>query len=382
MIKNAIVVGGGIGGLACATAMARNGVAVTLLEQAPEIAEVGAGLQISPNGLAVLRALGLEDALLRAGAVEAQAVVLADYKRGSEVARLNLRRLKDQRYLFVHRADLISLLIRAARQANVTLQLGTQIEDVIPGDLPEVRCVDGSSARAEVVVCADGIHSVARARVSPGEKAQFTGQVAWRALVPATSAASEARVTMGPGRHLVSYPIRGGAFTNIVAVQERDTWADEGWHHEDDPKNLRAAFADFGGIAAQALADVRDVRLWGLFRHPVAETWMRGNVALLGDAAHPTLPFLAQGANLALEDAWVLARCLNEGTAQTAYQSLRKARVSRVIEAASGNAWKYHLSEGITRRFAHLGLRLGSQLAPGAMIRQFDWIYGHDVTKG
>ncbi|WP_298917975.1 FAD-dependent monooxygenase [uncultured Roseobacter sp.] len=382
MIKNAIVVGGGIGGLACATAMARNGVAVTLLEQAPEIAEVGAGLQISPNGLAVLRALGLEDALLRAGAVEAQAVVLADYKRGSEVARLDLRRLKDQRYLFVHRADLISLLIRAARQANVTLQLGTQIEDVIPGDLPEVRCIDGSSARAEVVVCADGIHSVARARVSPGEKAQFTGQVAWRALVPATGAAPEARVTMGPGRHLVSYPIRGGAFTNIVAVQERDTWADEGWHHEDDPKNLRAAFADFGGIAAQALADVRDVRLWGLFRHPVAETWMRGNVALLGDAAHPTLPFLAQGANLALEDAWVLARCLKEGTAQTAYQSLRKARVSRVIEAASGNAWKYHLSEGITRRFAHLGLRLGSQLAPGAMIRQFDWIYGHDVTKG
>ncbi|MBW4708727.1 FAD-dependent monooxygenase [Roseobacter sp. YSTF-M11] len=381
MIKNAIVVGGGVGGLACATALAREGVAVTVLEQAPEIAEVGAGLQISPNGLAVLRALGLEGGLSRRGAVQAQAVVLADYKRGAQVARLDLTRLHGQRYLFVHRADLIALLAQAARQANVSVELGRKVSAVVPGDVPQVRFDDGTSVRAEVVICADGLHSVGRQAVSPGPRAVFTGQVAWRALVPGADMPPEARVTMAPGRHLVSYPVRDGAFTNLVAVQERDSWADEGWHHKDDPEALRAAFADFGDPAQALLADVKEVSLWGLFRHPVADTWARDNVALVGDAAHPTLPFLAQGANLALEDAWVLSRCLLEDSLQTGYQTLRKPRAARVIEAASGNAWKYHLPNGPVRQLAHLGLALGSKLMPGLMMRQFDWIYGHDVTK-
>jgi salicylate hydroxylase len=189
-----------------------------------------------------------------------------------------------------------------------------------------------------------------------------------------------ATVTMGPGRHIVRYPLRGGKMTNLVAVQERDLWAEEGWHHADDPKNLRAAFADFGGPAGALLEQVDEVNLWGLFRHPVAETWSRDSAVLLGDAAHPTLPFLAQGANLALEDAWVLAQVVKAGQDLRQYQALRKTRASKVVGAASGNAWKYHLRPGPVRWAAHTVLSVGSAIAPGLMMKQFDWIYGHDVT--
>jgi salicylate hydroxylase len=189
---------------------------------------------------------------------------------------------------------------------------------------------------------------------------------------------------MAPGRHLVCYPLRGGQAVNIVAVQERAAWAAEGWHHLDDPDNLRAQFADFGGVAAQLLSQVDAVGFWGLFRHPVAPHWHGGGVAVLGDAAHPTLPFMAQGANLALEDAWVLADSLDRAdnlvTGLAAYQALRRDRAVRVIAAANGNAWKYHLRSGPVRAAAHLALRAGGALAPGRMLRRFDWIYRHDVT--
>lgn len=382
MAKDVQIIGGGIGGLAVATALARHGMAVTLHEQAPQIAEVGAGLQISPNGLAVLRALGLEEALLRGGAVPAQAVVLADYRRPGEVARLDLRLLQDQRYLFVHRADLITLLADAARAAGVVIELGRKVIRVDPGAPPQITFEDGLRVQSGLVVCADGLHSVGRRALTPHARPFFTGQVAWRALVPALDKTPQARVTMGPGRHIVSYPVRGGSLTNLVAVQERAEWADEGWHHADDPAHLRAAFADFDGPAADLLAQVDRVNLWGLFRHEVAACWVRDGVALLGDAAHPTLPFLAQGANLALEDAWVLAQSLHEGTGLAAYERARKPRVARVIDAASGNARKYHLREGPVRVAAHAALRFGSRIAPGMMMRQFDWLYGLDVTKG
>lgn len=381
LAKNAVVIGAGIGGLACAAALARRGVAVTLLEQAPEIREEGAGIQISPNGLAVLRTLGLEAALRRARAVQAQAVVLADYKKGAQVARLDLTRLKDQQYLFLHRADLIALLAKAARQGNVSVEMGQRVVAVRPGDMPEVELADGAVMRSELVICADGIHSVGRSAVWKGPEPSFTGQVAWRALVPVAGGEPVARVCMGPGRHVVTYPIRDSTMMNIVAVQERAHWAAEGWHHTDDPANLRAAFADFGGPVGALLDAVTQVKLWGLFRHPVADTWARGGVALLGDAAHPTLPFLAQGANLALEDAWVLAACAVSAQGLAGYGPARRARAVRVIDAASENARNYHLRPGLARSAAHVALSLGSRAAPGIMMGRFNWLYKHDVTK-
>lgn len=386
-ISNAIVIGAGIGGLSAATALARKGVAVTVLERAPAIREVGAGLQLSPNGIAVLRGLGLARALADRGAVVANAVVLQAFDQPVPVARLDLTRLSAaQRYLFAHRHDVIDVLARAAKQANVTMELGAEVAEVIPGSPPTLRMMDGSTRRAEVIIGADGIHSPTRVALNGADVAKFTGQVAWRATIANdVGHPPQAQVTMGPGRHLVSYPIRQGQLINLVAVEARKDWAEEGWTHVDDPANLRAAFAHYDGMARQMIDAVEHTTLWGLHRHPVAKTWHKDGVALLGDAAHPTLPFLAQGANMALEDAWVLVDALDKAPvdqALEAYQSRRFKRVSKVIAAANRNAWRYHLRPGPLRWGLHTGLALVSRLAPGRMLGAFDWLYLHDVTKG
>ncbi|KZY02653.1 MULTISPECIES: FAD-dependent monooxygenase [unclassified Sulfitobacter] len=384
--SSVIVVGGGVGGLATAALLGRQGMAVTLVEQAPRFSDIGAGLQVSPNGLRVLRAMGLETPLRQRGAVEARAVVLQNGENGRTVARLDLAKAGPEgRYLFAHRAGLIEVLADAARRANVTFDLGRQVASVRPGALPQIQMTDGTIRRAEVVVAADGIHSVARPVLNGADTARFTGQVAWRATVADPGDhPPEVHVHMGAGRHLVSYPIKGGALINLVAVEERDRWAAEGWTHADDPAHLREAFAGFTGRAADLLSAVEKVTLWGLHSHPVAAQWQQGGVALLGDAAHPTLPFLAQGANMALEDAWVLADCLTRQERDTAlrqYQARRADRVARVVQAAERNAWRYHLAPGPLRWGAHAALRIASRAAPGRMTGAFDWLYAHDVTR-
>jgi salicylate hydroxylase len=383
--RQVTVIGAGIGGLAAALCLHRRGARVTVLEQAEEIAEVGAGLQITPNGLAVLRALGLEPALA-AEAVRGRAVVLRNHADGAEVLRLDLdRHAPDLAWYFVHRADLIALLAGAVRAEGVQVRLLQKVDRVAAAEEPVVQMTSGARLRTDLAVGADGLHSVARAALNGADSAFFTGQTAWRAVVPNDPGLGpEAQLFMAPGRHLVCYPLRGGRYVNIVAVQERAAWAAEGWHHGDDPGNLRAQFADFGGVVGALLGRVERVGYWGLFRHPVAACWHGSGVALLGDAAHPTLPFMAQGANLALEDAWVLADCLDRADDQAAgladYQARRRDRAARVIAAANGNAWKYHLRSGPVRAVAHLALRAGGAVMPGRMVRQFDWIYRHDVT--
>jgi len=188
---------------------------------------------------------------------------------------------------------------------------------------------------------------------------------------------------MAPERHLVTYPLSGGRL-NIVAVQERSDWAEEGWHHSDDPQNLRDAFAGMSKGVMDLLNKVEQVNLWGLFRHPIAQVWGKDDLCMIGDAAHPTLPFLAQGANLAIEDAYVLARCcnreqeVNDGIAR--YEAERKPRVTRAIEAAKSNAQRFHLG-GFERRMAFMGLRTLGFFAPKAFLGRMDWLYGHDVTQ-
>ena len=379
------IVGGGIAGLAAALAFARTGAQVTVFEQADALTEVGAGLQISPNGLCVLRALGLLPAF--AETPRGQGVSLRDFADGHEVTHLDLTRLPaGQEYLFVHRADLIGILANAVRDAGITVELGARITDIAAGARGQVTLADGATQLFDLVVAADGLHSVLRPKLNPDTSAFFTGQVAWRAIVPnVVDHPQKACVHMGPGRHIVSYPLRDLSVVNIVAVEERQDWAAEGWHHQDDPENLRAAFASFGGMAAPLLKAVETVHLWGLYRHPVAKTWYDHSTVLIGDAAHPTLPFLAQGANQGLEDAWCLVASLTAADDMQAglavFQAKRMARVPRVIAAANGNARKFHLSNPLLRKTAHSVLSIAGRVAPGQMMKQFDWLYGYDVTK-
>lgn len=381
------VVGAGVAGLAVARALALRGALVTVLEQADAIREVGAGLQISPNGAAVLHALGLGPALEAAGA-RAAAVELIDGPTGARVARLDLARLRPgQDYRLVHRADLIALLAEGARTAGAAIALLQQIDRVdLAGDRPRIVTAQGAEMRPALLIGADGLHSRVRAALTGPVAPYFTFQIAWRATIPGNPAdPAVAEVHMGPGRHLVSYPLRGGALRNIVAVEERRRWAEEGWSLRDDPMEMRLAFAGFAPRVREWLEAVPEVWLWGLFRHPVAPAWHAGgHTAILGDAAHPTLPFLAQGANLALEDAWVLAdrldRAATPAEGLAAYQAARVARVTRAVAAAEGNARAYHL-RAPWRGAAHLGLRGLAALAPGALLGRFDWLYGHDVTQ-
>lgn len=381
------VLGAGIAGLAAATALAQRGAVVTVLEQADVIAEVGAGLQITPNGAAVLRALGLGQDLSAAGPL-ACAVALRDFRRGDLVFRMALDRA-DRPYHLMHRADLIDILRKGATRAGVTIELGQKVAKVIPGETSTtVQFEGGGEAVIPVLIGADGLHSPTRAAINPGGQPFFTGQVAWRCTIPWDDPTTppEPTVHMGPGRHLVTYPLRGGELMNVVAVEERDAWAADGWNHRDNPEQLRRAFVDFCPDVRDLLHRAEEVYLWGLFRHPLAKNWSQGRAAILGDAAHPTLPFLAQGANLALEDAWVLAACLADAASVedgfASYQALRRARVARIVDAASKNAENYHLRPGPYRMMAHMALKLGTKMAPDMAARRFDWIYGHDVTGG
>lgn len=385
--QKVVIAGAGIGGLAAALALQAHGANVTVLEQSAEISEVGAGIQISPNGLRVIDALGL-GAEFRAVAARGEATVLSDYRNPSEVLRMSLQASDGPgEFYYIHRADMIDLLSRAVRASGITIRLLQHVTGVSDTSRAGFQIANGTTIDGDILIGADGLHSPTRAHLNGVHQPFFTGQVAWRALVPiaAGSVPQEAHLQMGPGRHVVTYPLRHGTMLNIVAVQERAAWVAESWSHKDDPNHLREIFADFQGRAGKYLPKVEKTGLWGLFRHPVAPNWCRGNVAILGDAAHPTLPFMAQGAVMALEDAWVLADCLTRAdTAQSglmAYEKIRRPRAVQVVEAANGNAWKYHLSSTPVRMAAHMGLRMVNRVAPQRMLGQFDWIYRHDVTK-
>jgi salicylate hydroxylase len=369
-----IIIGAGIAGLACARALAMRGAGVTVLEQAPALADIGAGIQISPNGAAVIRALGLGAALDTAG-TQTEAVTLHNAK-GTRLLRMDTR-TRDFRLL--HRADLITVLAQGATESGVTLRLNTPIAAVSPGSL---TLASGETLTAPLIIGADGVKSLTRQALNGKVAPFFTRQVAWRATIPGDGAPPEAQVFLAPHRHLVSYPIRNGSLRNIVAVEERGDWAAEGWSHRDDPANLRAAFASFQGPVPDWLAQIEETHLWGLFRHPIAKHMAKDGLALIGDAAHPTLPFLAQGANMALEDAWSLTQALSNHdipTALAAYTASRTPRVTRIVNAATANARIYH-AKGLRRLTLHTAFRAANLIAPGIPLKRFDWLYTHNVT--
>lgn len=364
--RAATIIGGGIGGLTAALALARRGARVTVLERAGARREVGAGIQVSPNAGRVLEALGLT-AAFHAASHSSHGVELRD-QRGALVLHLDFARWRPQAsFRTIHRARLVELLDTAARDHGVEIRLNTHVDS-----LPE----------AALLIGADGLHSRARRALNGTETPFFTGQTAWRAIIPDDDQQPLTRVFMGGGRHLVSYPLGFGQ-RNLVAVLERDNWAEERWSQTDDPANMRREFAAFGGPVPGWLDRVTETGLWGLFRHQVAARWQDGRMAILGDAAHPTLPFLAQGACMAIEDGWTLAACLDADPAQTRalsrYQQLRQPRCTRIVAAATANARNYHLS-GPKRVAAHAALRLANRLSPRTAFERFAWVYDHDPT--
>ncbi|MBB5516350.1 salicylate hydroxylase [Rubricella aquisinus] len=383
------IAGGGIAGFASALALAQRGAAVTVHERAPELAEVGAGLQIGPNGMAVLDALGLGEAV-RAAGTRPEAIHVCSHKKGAVLMTVPLGRRAEERwgrpYLHLHRADLLRILTEAARAAGVTVALG---QTALGFDMPNGALrLEGGDVAADAVIGADGVRSALRSQMWEGQEVRFTGQVAWRGTIPASRIGIKVppvtSLIMGPGKHIVIYRLRGGDLVNFVAIEERDTWTEESWTQADDPANLRAAFAGWCPLVTETLAACEETFLWGLFAHPVLPRWVDGNMALIGDAAHPMLPFLAQGAVMALEDAWVLAEALEQAddvpTGLLAYQSARMPRAGKVQAASADQSTLYHL-EGPVRPLVQLGMRMVNAVAPGFGAGRYDWIYGGDVTR-
>jgi len=392
--RTIFVAGAGIGGLTAALALAAQGFRIVILEKAERLEEAGAGLQLSPNASRVLTDLGLQPRLA-ARAVTPDAVSLMSARSGGEVVRLPLGEAASARagapYWVMHRADL-----QAALQAEVNghpdieLRLGCQFEDaaVHAKGLTVVQR-SGMTRQQEValaLVGADGIWSSVRGHLFPKVQPQFSGLIAWRGTLDATQLPREytsrrVQLWMGPNAHLVAYPISAARQINIVAVMP-GTWNRPGWSAPGDIGEIKNVFssARWPGTARMMIGAVDDWRKWALFTVPGGGEWTDGAIALLGDAAHAMLPFAAQGAGMAIEDAAVLAKCLSEtqndggpsmAEAMQRYARLRRPRVSRVQRTAWQSGRIYHLT-GVAALARDLAIRL---MGPGRMLARQDWIY-------
>lgn len=380
------VVGAGIGGLSLAALAARAGHDVTLFESANQFGEVGAGIQVSPNGVRVLHSLGLADQL-SAVATTPSRIVLRRWSDDSELNSIPLGTVARERwglpYYNAHRADLVTLL--AGKLDGVRLFLGTKVRGVDP-DRGAVHLADGSAPTFDLVVGADGIHSVVRTALFGEQSTRFRGLVAHRALVAREKVedlAVETTNRLGPGAHVVTYFVGPNQrFLNVVAVVEDDTWNVESWTEPGEPEVLAARFATWSPTVRRIVSLVgSSVFRWALHDREPLDSWSHGRVTLLGDACHPMVPFMAQGACQALEDAAALVRhldlCSDVSETLRLYENERKPRTSAIQGRSFANATLYHLPDGDDqrRRDENYAATDGSRA-----IGSFDWLYSHDAT--
>ena len=388
-----LIAGAGIGGLTAALALARQGIGVALFDQAERLEEAGAGIQLSPNAARVLITLGLADRLEPA-IVEPAAIRLRSAHCGREIATIPLGAAVLARYgapyWVIHRADLQKVLLEAVTaEPRIVLTLGANVDDFAI-DAAGVRAAinhggakkAGADHDGSALIGADGLRSRLRARLGDGAAPRFAGRSAFRAVVPATQLQPQQRepvinVWLGPNGHLVHYPIRAGAAVNIVAVAG-DRWQSPAWSTGADRDEVLERFPApaWAPAARQMLAAPDHWQKWALYDRTPLTRWGRGPVTLLGDAAHPMLPFLAQGAAMAIEDAAVLACELvrspgDRATGLRNYEAARALRTARVQRAARRNDFRYHLRQPAAFARDVVLRTLGGE----RLLAQYDWLY-------
>ncbi len=389
-----IIAGAGIGGLTAALAIAQRGLPVAVFDQAERLEEVGAGIQLSPNASRILLGLGLGERLRRHVVVPEELrvmsakTVLARAPFGAAAARRY-----GAPYWVIHRGDLQAVLVEAVHaHSDISLNLGARVDDFAADRDGVTVCVLAPTSdepgcacehRGLALVAADGLWSRLRARLGHRDEPRFARHTAWRALADAAALDPDLRAPavnlwLGGDAHLVHYPVRGGSLVNVVAIV-RDDWGEGGWSAPGERAEILARYgAGTWPAAARAmLAAPQRWHKWALYDRPPLATWGHGAATLLGDAAHPMLPYLAQGAAMAIEDAAVLARALAEGRdgidgALRSYERQRRPRTTRAQRAARSNGRVYHLTGGgaLLRRLA-LAAMGGNRL-----LTRYDWLYG------
>ncbi len=386
----AVIAGGGIGGLTTTICLLRAGWDVTVFERAAAISEIGAGVQISPNGVRLLEKIGVMPHL-EGTLFEPEAIELRIGATGQEVFYLPLKGVAEKRwgarYIQIHRADLVSgLLTTLEHLKSDVVQTGKTVcayENTDNG--VRVLLEDGAHIEADLLVGADGVRSQIRTHMLGADAPRFTGNVAWRTIVPIEKLGVHVPpptgcIWAGAGKHAVTTRIKGGNVANFVGIVEQDDWREEGWKIEGSKEDAMKDFGQWNPMLQKIIEEAGTIYRWALFDRPPLEKWSDGHVVLLGDAAHPMLPSLAQGAVQSIEDAYVLTQQLaqTKSVAQACedYFKMRIERTTRVQKGAAANVRMFHRRSALSQLFTYGPMKFVSSFAPNILHRRNDWLLG------
>ncbi|TDK45668.1 FAD-dependent monooxygenase [Antarcticimicrobium luteum] len=386
-----LIAGGGIGGMAAALALLRRGFEVDVFEQAPKLGEVGAGVQISPNGARALDELGVLG-VLRELSCKPERKEFRLWNSGDAWPMFNFDDKAAEQYgypyLTVYRPDLLGALVDGVKtHEKGRIHLGRRVAD-LEQDTDGVTLIleDGETARGDVLLGADGVKSVIRDRLWNTEPPRFSGMITWRGVIPMERLPEHMQKMVGstwtgPGGHVVNYPLRAGKLMNFVGTIERDDWQVESWYTEGSAEECAKDFEGWHADVQAMIETAPTLLKWALMEREPLQQWTLGRVTLAGDACHATLPFLAQGAVMSIEDGVVLGRCLEQFDdpfeALRRYEAARVGRTTRMVRGARDNTDRFHSSELATKEEAQAYLEREWSQSP---IRdRYHWLYNYDV---
>ncbi|MCV6574691.1 MAG: FAD-dependent monooxygenase [Cohaesibacter sp.] len=388
-----IIAGGGIGGLSAAIALAQRNINVTVLERGKALCEVGAGIQISPNATGILKSWNVWDKLDDQAVIPPHIQIRSGTSGSllSELATKDITKRYNAPYMVIHRGDMQRALYDRARELKqITIldyhqlrhldQSATGVTVICEKTDPDGSNSQNITLQADGLIAADGVWSKIRTDYMGNSPPAYSGKTAWRTTMPSQMVTEHinrhnVNLWIAPKAHLVHYPLIGGHMMNIVAIVQ-DDWNEEGWNTKGDPAWLNQRFSRWPKEMRRLLSERDNWLKWALCGVDPSQPWTKGKVALLGDAAHAMLPFMAQGAVMAMEDAEILARALSEvpgpvETALLAYETARKERACKVVARAQKNGEIYHMS-GAMAMARNVTMRL---MPDSQLLNQFDWIY-------
>jgi salicylate hydroxylase len=390
--QRVLIAGAGIGGLTVALALLQRGFEVEIFEQAGALHEVGAGIQLGPNGSRLLIALGLgsamQDVVAEPSGKEVRLWNTGDAWKLFDLGQ-DCRERFGAPYWMVHRGDFHRVLHEAVdRSSPGAIHLSSRVVSCAEsGATIAVQLEDGRQFEGDVVIGADGVHSCLRAHLFDTARASFTGLMAWRGIVPMERLPQELQRPVGanwhgPGGHVVTYPLRRGTLLNFVGVVERSDWLSDSWTEQGTKEECARDFTGWHPLVHDIINNLDAAYKWALIGHPPMSVWSRGRATLVGDACHPTLPFMAQGAIMAMEDGAILARCLeaepgNVPAALRRYESLRIERTTRVVVGSAANTDRFHnpVLADPTRARAHMA----REYPPDKGRTLYDWLFEYDA---